>query len=158
MCQLDFQAMGKSHNSYKVACFCWKDIIITSSIPHNHSYSFIFVQQKTYGLTSPELKNRSLCVDIIMVLRQWYQIYPTIISFSLMSNYLYVSQILPHLHYEWKALWKCILTLILVREVVQLLHQLCTITQTFLLELIHGTERNGMELWSKTPNSTLQVV
>ena len=44
--------------------------------------------------------------------------------------------------------------------VVQLLHQLCTITQTFPLELIHGTERNGMELWSKTPNSvrTLQVV
>ena len=42
--------------------------------------------------------------------------------------------------------------------VVQLLHQLCTIAQTFPLELIHGTERNEMELWSKTWNSgrTLQ--
>jgi len=63
-------------------------------------------------------------------------------------------------NYEWKALWECILILILVCVVVQLLHQLCTIAQTYGLELIHGTERNGMELWSKTWNSgrTLQVV
>ena len=31
-----FPGMGKSHISYKAACFYGKDIIITSSIPHNH--------------------------------------------------------------------------------------------------------------------------
>lgn len=30
-------------------------------------------------------------------------------------------------NYEWKALWECILSLILVCVVVQLLYQLCTI-------------------------------
>ena len=53
-----FPGMGKSHNSYKVACCCWKDIIITSSIPHNHSYSFTFIQQKTYGSISPEFEEQ----------------------------------------------------------------------------------------------------
>jgi len=43
-----FPGMGKSHISYKAACFYGKDIIITSSIPHNHIIAFIFIQQKTY--------------------------------------------------------------------------------------------------------------
>jgi len=31
-----FPRTGKSHICYRAACFCGKDIIIISSIPHNH--------------------------------------------------------------------------------------------------------------------------